>query len=89
MAVDPFLGKRLISGQATFLFKADGSVGGSFDGNAIVGTWRSDESEICSEYTAPENFVNLKPCSKPVVSGDTVVFNRRDGSQSAVYRIEG
>lgn len=88
LAVDPLIGKRLVGERATFLFNADGTVGGTFDGNLIVGTYTSDAQEICSEYTAPENFVNLKPCSKPAINGDTVVFNRRDGSRSATYRIE-
>ena len=38
LAVDQFIGKELVGPNATFLFNADGTVGGTFRGDPIVGT---------------------------------------------------
>ena len=88
-AVDPLVGKTLVGPQATFLFNADGTVGGTFRDDPIAGTYTSSATEICSTYTAPDNFVSLgEICSVPTISNGTVVFNRRDGSTSPVYTIQ-
>ena len=83
--------KRLVGGDGTvFLINSDGSVGGLFRGEApIVGSYTENDGEICSTYTEPENFRDLKVCSVPDVTGNTVVFNRRNGSQSQPYTIGG
>ena len=87
-AVTPFLGKELVGKNATFIFNGDGTVGGQFRDNPIVGTYSSSATEICSNLTAPANLAG-DYCSTPAIDGNTVVFNRRDGSQSPVYTIEG
>ena len=89
-AADQFIGKSLVSSDGTvFQFKADGTVGGSARGEAIVGTYTADEREICSTYAQPQFLTGREFCSTPTVNGNTVVFNRRDGSQSSAYTIEG
>ena len=89
-AADTFIGKKLVAENGTtFTFQADGTVGGLFRGEEVVGTYTSDATEICSTYTAPEPLAGSEFCSTPEINGDTVVFNRRDGSQSPPYMIEG
>lgn len=88
-AADPLIGKSLVAGDVTFVLGADGSMGGTFKGEEIVGTYVADEEEICSTYTAPEALAGREFCSKPQISDGVVVFNRRDGSQSPPYAIEG
>ena len=85
-AVDGLIGKPLVAQDGTtFLFNADGTVGGIFRGENIVGTCEATATEICSAYTAPSSLVNSRPCSTPAITGDTVVFSRRDGSLSQAY----
>ena len=89
-AADPLIGKTLTGPQATFIFNADGTVGGSFRDDPIVGVYTASATEVCSTYSAPANFADLgEICSKPAISGDQVVFNRRDGSTSPTYSIGG
>lgn len=86
---DPLIGKRLVSGDNSIILNAGGTVGGALGGETIVGTYQADEEEICSTYSAPELLTGKEFCSVPVISGDTVIFNRRDGSQSPTYTIQG
>ncbi|MEM0946339.1 MAG: hypothetical protein AAGK37_02965 [Pseudomonadota bacterium] len=89
-AVDQFIGKQLVAADGTtFLFAPNGTVGGTFRGEEVVGTYTSDAAEICSTYTMPEALTGREFCSTPSVDGNSVVFNRRDGSQSALYTIQG
>lgn len=86
LAVNQFIGKPLVNEEGTtFLFNADGTVGGSFRGEDVVGVYESTATEICSSYTAPEALDGLSVCSTPDVTGNQVVFNRRNGSQSDPY----
>ena len=88
-AADGLIGKRLSasSGQV-FLLNPDGSVGGRTSaGQAIVGTYRANSTEICTKVTAPPA-VSGDYCSIPVINENTVIFNRRDGTRSDLYLIE-
>lgn len=88
--VDPLIGKRLVAGEDTvFIIKADGTMGGTLRGDPIVGTYSANTQETCSTYTAPAQLVGREFCSIPVITGDTVVFQRRDGTTSPVYEIRG
>lgn len=89
-AVDPFLGKVIASeGGTSFLFAADGTIEGTFRGEApIVGTYTADGREVCSTYSSPEQLTGREYCSVPDITGNQIVFNRRDGSQSPVYVIQ-
>ena len=88
--VDPLIGKTLVTGNTTFIFNPDGTVGGNFRGEAdIVGVYSADATQVCSSYSAPSNFAGLgEICSVPVISDGTVVFNRTNGSTSPVYTIQ-
>lgn len=87
--VDPVIGKTLTVGNAFFVLNADGTLTGQNpDGDAIIGTYTANATEICSAITTPPGFAGER-CSVPVYDGNTVLFNRRDGSQSPVYTIEG
>ena len=87
-AVDGLVGKRLVADSGTvFLINADGTMGGEFRGEPIVGTYTASATEICSVLTAPAKIAGER-CSVPVIANGTVVFNRRDGSKSAVYNIQ-
>ena len=89
-AVDPLLGKALVAENGTtFVFNADGTVGGNLGGEEIVGTYSTDAREVCSTYSAPKTLTGREFCSVPDIDGDAVVFIRRDGSQSPTYLIEG
>ena len=89
-AATQFFGKQLVSESGdVFIFNADGTVGGNLRGEAINGTFSASATEVCSEYTSPEFLVGQEYCSTPVVTDGSVVFNRRDGSQSQAYSIEG
>ncbi|MEM1232697.1 MAG: hypothetical protein AAGH70_01095 [Pseudomonadota bacterium] len=89
-AADQFIGKQLVAEDGTtFIFMPAGAVAGTIRGEDVVGTYEATASEICSTYSSPEFLTGQEFCSTPEVTGDTVVFNRRDGSQSAVYAIEG
>lgn len=88
--VDSLVGKTLVAGENTFIFNADGTVGGNIGENALVGSYSANETQVCSSYTAPERLVGLGGiCSVPVITGDTVIFNRTNGTQSPVYTIQG
>jgi len=88
-AVDRFVGKRLVASEAVFLYKDDGTIGGTLRGERVVGTYTADARELCSTYSEPEILRNREFCSTPAFDGNEVVFTRRDGSQSVLYRIEG
>lgn len=88
-AYAPLIGKRLVSEEATFILNTDGTMGGMIRGEAVVGTYKINGDESCSTYTAPEFLTGREFCSVPAFSGNTVVFNRRDGTKSATYTIEG
>lgn len=89
--VDSLIGKDLVAADGTtFVFNADGTAGGSFRGEAVAGTYSANASEVCSTYTAPQTLVDVgEICSVPAIDGDTVIFNRRNGSQSQAYTIQG
>ncbi len=87
--VDPLIGKRLVSEAATFIINADGTMGGEIRGEAIVGTYVANATETCSTYSAPEFLTGRDWCSVPEIDGDTVIFNRRDGTTSPAYAIQG
>ncbi|MEM9307812.1 MAG: hypothetical protein AAGA74_10975 [Pseudomonadota bacterium] len=88
--VSSLVGKTLVTGNTTFIFNQDGTVGGSLNGETIVGVYSADASQVCSSYTAPARFAGVgEICSVPVIDGGTVVFNRTNGSRSPVYTIEG
>ncbi|WP_425093282.1 hypothetical protein [Tropicimonas sp. S265A] len=89
-AADPLVGKSLVGADGTtFLFNADGTVGGTLGGEAIAGTYEASATEICSTYTAPDRLTGREFCSTPTMSDGAVVFNRRDGSRSQPYVIGG
>ncbi|PWJ22421.1 hypothetical protein [Jannaschia seohaensis] len=82
--------QRLVSDQGDiFLIRSDGTVGGSLRGEPTVGTFTTDGREICSTYTSPPSLTGREFCSVPEIDGNRVIFNRRDGSQSQPYTIEG
>lgn len=88
--VDSLIGTPLVgSDGSVFLFNPDGSVGGNLRGEPIVGKYDANTREVCSTYSAPKNLVGREYCSVPKISGDTLIFNRRDGSQSQPYKIGG
>lgn len=90
-AATQFFGKSLVAEDGTtFIFNEDGTVGGmNGGGEEIVGSYEATGAEICSTFTAPANLVGREFCSTPMIDGDTVVFNRRDGSSSPAYMIKG
>lgn len=89
-AASALVGKNLVAENGnTFILNPDGTVGGTFGGEPLVGTFSASEGEICSTYTAPARLAGQEFCSTPDIDGGTVVFNRRDGSQSALYNIQG
>lgn len=88
--VDSLVGKRLVTGSdAVIMFNADGTMGGTMRGEPVAGAYDADAARVCSTYTSPAILVGREFCSTPVIDGNTVVFNRADGSQSPVYTIEG
>jgi len=88
--VDSLIGTQLVgSDGSVFLFNQDGSVGGNLGGEKIVGTYEATAREVCSTYSAPERLTRQEYCSVPQINGDTLIFNRRDGSQSPAYKIGG
>ncbi|MCG7493571.1 hypothetical protein [Thalassobius sp. Cn5-15] len=89
-AVDPLLDKQLVSAEGTiFILNADGTVSGEIKGDPVVGSYTTTATEVCSTYSAPDFLTGREYCSTPVIEAGTVVFNRRDGTKSAVYAIEG
>ncbi|MEO1549736.1 MAG: hypothetical protein AAFR93_04805 [Pseudomonadota bacterium] len=89
-AFDQIVDKRLVGAAGTlFLINSDGTVGGSFQGEPIVGTYTREGKEICSGYTEPEQLRGLTVCSTPVITEGVVIFNRRNGTTSQPYTIEG
>lgn len=88
--VDSLIGTQLVASDGSvFLFNQDGTVGGNFRGEQIVGTYEANAQEVCSTYSEPKNLTGREYCSAPQISGDTLIFNRRDGSQSQPYKIGG
>lgn len=89
-AVDPFVGKSLVGEDGTtFDFMANGTITGIFRGSdPIAGTYTSTAREVCSTYTSPDQLTGGEYCSTPQINGSNVIFNRRDGSQSATYVIQ-
>ncbi|PUB08445.1 hypothetical protein [Yoonia sediminilitoris] len=88
--VDQFYGKSLVSASGdVFTFSPDGTVGGEIRGEPIAGEYSATATEVCSTYTTPERLAGSEFCSTPAITGDQVVFQRRDGSQSQVYTIKG
>ena len=87
--VDPLIGKRLVSGDTTFIINANGTMGGEVNGEPVVGVYKADAKESCSTYSSPEFLVGREFCSTPMISGNTVIFHRRDGSKSQPYTING
>lgn len=85
----PLVGKQLVTDSVTFIVGADGTMGGTFKGEPVVGTYTATATESCSIYTSPEALTGREFCSVPVITGNTVVFNRRDGSVSPAYSIQG
>jgi hypothetical protein len=85
--MDPLIGKSLVGENITFIVNADGTMGGTARDLPVVGTYSANAAETCSTYSSPEFLAGREFCSIPIISGDTVVFNRRDGSQSQVYTI--
>jgi len=89
-SVAPFVGKTLIAESGTvFLFNADGTMGGELGGEPVSGAYSATATEVCSTYTWPAALVGREFCSTPDVNGDQVIFNRRDGSVSDTYTIQG
>lgn len=89
-AVTPLLDTPLVAANGTtFLFRPDGSLGGSLGDAAIAGTYTVEGDEICSSYTAPASLAGQTYCSTPVIEGDTVRFARRGGGLSQAYVIGG
>lgn len=89
-AADQLIGKQLVSDRGdTIPVNSDGTVGGSLRGEAIAGTYTADAAEICSTHTAPEVRVGREFCSTPAMAGDSIIFNRRDGTQSRSDTIGG
>ena len=86
--IDPVIGKRLVAGEFTFIFQADGTMGGEARGETVVGTYDATASEVCSLYTAPTFLTGREYCSVPTFGDGTVTFNRRDGSTSPAYQIQ-
>lgn len=87
--VDALVGKRLVTETATFIIQPNGTMGGTIRGETVVGTYTADSTQTCSTYSAPEFLTGRDWCSVPVISGNTVIFNRTDGTQSPVYEIQG
>ncbi|MEE4187055.1 MAG: hypothetical protein V2I76_01230 [Roseobacter sp.] len=88
-AATPLLDKQLTTEDGTvFIIGSDGTMSGTWRGQAIAGTYEATATEICSDLTAPAPIAGER-CSTPVIADDTVVFNRRDGSTSPVYTIQG
>lgn len=90
-AAAPFVGKSIVNDSGTsFNYLPDGTITGVFRGaEPIAGTYTSTAREICSTYASPEQLTGQEYCSVPEISGSTVIFNRRDGSQSPAYQIQG
>ncbi|MGS4944551.1 hypothetical protein ACVDG3_03660 [Meridianimarinicoccus sp. RP-17] len=89
-AVTPLLDRQLVADSGTtFLFRPDGTVGGSLGDAPIEGTYTVEGAEICSSYTAPASLAGQTYCSTPMIEGDTVRFARRDGGMSPSYTIGG
>lgn len=88
--VDALLDKNLVAENGTvFLIRSDGTMGGQLGGKKVIGTYKANARESCSVYTAPEQLTGREFCSTPQIDGDTVIFNRRDGTKSQKYKIGG
>lgn len=87
--IDSLIGKTLTTEGGTIILNADGTVGGAIQGAPVVGVYSANSREVCSSYTSPERLAGREICSTPTITGDTVIFERRDGSQSPTYTIGG
>ena len=88
-AVEQLIGKQLVAENGTiFQLNRDGTMSGTLNGEDVVGVYTIDGAETCSTYTAPAVLVDGEYCSVPQIDGDTVVFNRLDGSTSQPYTIQ-
>ena len=87
--IDEVIGKRLVAKNGTvFLIREDGTMGGTLNGEEVIGVYTRNGNEMCSTYTSPKSLSKGEFCSTPVIKKGTVVFNRRDGSKSRIYNIE-
>jgi hypothetical protein len=86
----PLLGKQLVNadGSIVFIINANGTMGGTFRGTPIVGTYKLTGDVSCSTYSSPEQLTDREYCSTPAITGNQVIFNRTDGSQSQPYTIQ-
>lgn len=88
--ISPLIGKTLVSESgASFVYNADGTIGGNMSGEAVTGTYTVHATDACSVFATPANLKGKEFCSTPKINGDTVVFHRRDGSTSPAYKIGG
>ena len=87
--VEPLIGKRLVGDNITFVMNADGTMGGTARDEDVVGVYKATAKESCSTYSAPEFLTGREYCSTPRISGNTVMSDRRDGSTSQEFKIEG
>jgi hypothetical protein len=86
--VDSLIGKKLTAGDTILVLNPDGTIGGSSRGSALIGNYSATSAQICSSYSAPKGLAGLgEICSVPVIAGDTVIFNRTDGTKSPLFTI--
>lgn len=86
---DPFTRKTLVLSSKSYLSdKSNGTVTGKMRGEVARARYAANETTICSEFSAPAFLKGKTFCSVPVITGDTVVFYRQDGSKSPVYTIQ-
>lgn len=88
--VDAFVGKKIVSERGTvFEYRADGTIGGLLGGKMeIEGKYLADGEKSCTLYSAPEPLLHGVSCSIPRIEGNSVIFLRDDGSESAPYVIQ-
>lgn len=88
--VDALLDKSLTTDNGAMLvIQSGGTMSGTIRGEQVVGEYTANATEICSTYSAPDFLTGREFCSVPEITGNTVVFQRRDGSTSPVYTIGG
>ncbi len=88
-SLDDIIGKSLVSDNGTvFIVGADGTMGGTLNGEQVVGVYVREGSAMCSTYTSPKTLSGREFCSTPVFENGTVVFHRRDGTKSQTFRVE-
>lgn len=88
--IAPLIGKTLVAESgASFIYNADGTVGGSMGDETVAGTYIVHTTDACTVFASPAQLKGKEFCSTPKISGDTVTFHRRDGSTSPTYKITG